>query len=388
MSALPEPALDAGPVAVLHLLNGEQFSGLERLVDHLVQAAPDHGFRLVLALLRPDRMRQRMSSRGAQVHEVPMRSRFDLAVADRIEAIAGDAGCRLVHSHTVRSALVARRIQRSSGLPWLHHVHSPALHESTRILMNAANFAAEAAVLRRADRVVTVSDALAGYVYRSYRVRKQRIRVIPNAVTDAIADAPAETPDAITILTLGLFRPRKGIEVLVRAAALLRDAGHGFRLRIAGEFADADYATKIKALVARLALQDRIEFLGFVADVEPVLRSCDIFVLPSLKGEGMPMAMLEAMALARPIVAADIDGVREIVGDSAGMLVPPSDAQALAQTLARMITSSDQRTRLGQAAQARQRSRHSLPAMQRQVFDCYRDLLAQRAGGRPHTRRS
>ena len=111
-------------------------------------------------------MRQRMSSSVAQVHEVPMRSRIDFGVAARVAAIAKATGCRLVHSHTVRSALVARRIQRAVGLPWLHQVHSPALHESTHVLMNVANYLAEASVMRRADRVVTVSQALAGYVTR------------------------------------------------------------------------------------------------------------------------------------------------------------------------------------------------------------------------------
>ena len=117
MATPPERAWDAGPIPVLHLLNGEQYSGLERLVDRLVDAAPSHGFRLVLALLKPGRMRLRMSSRLAEIHEVQMRSRFDLGVADRVGAIAVAAGCRLLHSHTVRSARVARRCTSPPVLP-------------------------------------------------------------------------------------------------------------------------------------------------------------------------------------------------------------------------------------------------------------------------------
>ena len=110
----------------------------------------------------------------------------------------------------------------------------------------------------------------------------------------------------------------------MQAAGLLRDAGHEFRLRLAGEFADAAYQASIRSLVERLQLGERVEFPGFVADVDAVLRDCDVFVLPSLKGEGMPMALLEAMAQARPVVASDIDGIREVVGDAAGLLVPPA----------------------------------------------------------------
>jgi glycosyltransferase involved in cell wall biosynthesis len=380
LAAIPERERSAGPIPVLHLLNGEQYSGLERLVDHLAAAAPSHGFRLVLALLKPDLMRQRMSSTTARIFEVPMRSRFDLGVADRVAAIAEAAGCRLIHSHTVRSALVARRIQRSTALPWLHHVHSPALHETTHVLRNLANYLAEAAVMRQADQVVTVSQALRSYVRACYRVPRERVAVIPNGVADAIDDrAEANQGGVVKILTLGLFRPRKGIEHLVRAAGLLRDAGHPIRLCLAGEFADAAYEASIHSLVNRLQLRDRVEFTGFVADAGAMLRGCDVFVLPSLKGEGMPMALLEAMAQARPVVASDIDGIREVISDAAGVLVPPAHSRALAQALGRCIASAGLRRRLGQSAQARQRSRHSLAVSQRQMFDCYRSLL----GGDP-----
>lgn len=402
MAAPPERAQAAGPIPILHLLNGEQYSGLERLVDQLAAAAPLHGFRLVLALLKPDRMRQRMSSQAAQLHDVPMRSRVDLEVADRVATIAVAAGCRLVHTHTVRSALVARRLQRSIGLPWLHHVHSPALHESNHVVMNVANYLAEAFVMRRADQVVTVSQALAGYVRARYRVPRARIEVVANGVADAavgderadeMADEmphgiAAQAGKEVTLLTLGLFRPRKGIEHLVQAAGLLRDAGHTFRLCLAGEFADAGYGASIRSLIDRLRLRDRVELPGFVADVDAVLRGCDVFVLPSLKGEGMPMALLEAMARARPVIASDIDGIREVLGDGAGLLVPPAQARDLAQALARLITSPSLRRRLGQAARARQRSRHGLAASQHRLFDCYRRLLSDHAYGTPHTHRS
>ena len=402
-------------VAVLHLLNGEQYSGLERMVDHLVAAAPTQGFRLVLALLKPDRMRQRMSAKGGEVHEVPMRSRVDLSGTGRITAIATAAGCRLIHSHTVRSALVARRIRRATGLPWVHHVHSPALHESMRVGMNLASYLAEAVVMRQADRVLTVSQALAGYVHRHYRVPEARITVVHNGVAnvepDAVADgepgdhasfmhaqanaqanaranaqANAGNEHPFIILTVGLFRARKGIEHLVRAAGLLRDAGHDFRLRLAGEFADPGYEAAVRGLVAQLGLRDRVEFLGFVDRVDDVLQHCDVFALPSLKGEGMPMAVLEAMAHARPVVASDIDGAREILAGGAGLLGPPAEAGALADAIARLIRAPDLRLRLARAAQARQRRHYSLQAMSCRLFEGYRSLLAECAD-RPRTRR-
>lgn len=379
---------------VLHLLNGEVYSGLERVVDHLADAAPASGFNLLLAFLKPDTMRARMSSTRAAVHEMPMRSRFDLGVARAAAVLATDSGCRLLHSHTVRSALVARRVQRLTGLPWVHQVHSPALRESARRGMNLANYLAEATVMRHADWVVTVSRGLADYVLRHYRVSPDRITVVPNGVeapraaprrsspdgrADKLADGascPVRQPDrGCIVLSVGLFRDRKGIEHLVDAAALLRDAGHHFRLRLAGEFADPGYEAAIRRRVRALGLLEHIEFLGFVRDVAQALDDCDVFTLPSLYGEGMPMAVLEAMAHERPVVASDIDGIRELLEGGAGLLVPPASAQHLADALGRLVTDPHLRARLACSGRERQRQRHSLEAVGLQIFDGYRRLL-------------
>lgn len=360
---------------VLHLLNGEQYSGLERLVDHLAGAAPAHGYRLVLALLKPGAMRARMVSRNAEVHEVPMQSRFDLRVAGRIAAIASDAGCGLLHSHTVRSALVARSVQRLTRLPWVHHVHSPALHESQHRFRNLLNFAVEARVLRHADSLVTVAGGLSRYVTRRYRIEHGRVTIAPNGVPDRDSAPGVQKSAAPVILTVGLFRPRKGLEHLVDAAGRLRDARLDFRLQIAGEFVDAGYEAAIRRRVERLGLVDRVEFLGFLENVDEALLACDVFVLPSLYGEGMPMAVLEAMAMGRPVVASDIDGIRELLQDGSGLLVPPAHPRSLAEALSRLIASPALRVELALAGQQRQRRFHSVQVAQQRIFDVYRNLL-------------
>jgi glycosyltransferase involved in cell wall biosynthesis len=370
--------------SVLQLLNGEQYSGLERVVDHLIAGAPGQGFRMVLALLKPHTMRSRMLSGCDAIHEVPMRSRFDLRVADAAARVATESACTLVHSHTVRSALVARRVQRLTHLPWVHHVHSPALYESQRRGMNLMNFVAEAAVMRNADAVITVTESLASYVTRSYRVAPNRVSVVPNGVVDkSFANTKRAQATALTVLAVGLFRPRKGIEHLVGASALLAAAGHNFRLQLAGEFADRSHEAKIRAQVERLGLVELVDFAGFIPNVTPALSACDVFVLPSLYGEGMPMAVLEAMAVGLPIVASDIDGTRQLLDGGAGLLVQPGSAHSLAEAIGRLLTDAPMRRKLALAAQRRQRQRHSVTGMQSRVFGVYRRLLADDAFGTP-----
>ena len=293
-----------------------------------------------------------------------------------------ESDCALVHSHTVRSALVAWRVQQATDLPWVHHVHSPALHESERRGMNLLNFLAEAAVMRYADSVVTVSQALAEYVTRWYRVAADRVVVVPNGVSCEPAHrvAPSAT-GRCTVATVGLFRPRKGIEYLVDAARLLVDDGHDLRVRFVGEFADRGYETAIHERVCRLCLAERVEFVGFVGDVRTEMSACDVFTLPSLYGEGMPLALLEAMAGARPIVASDIPGVRELLADGAAVLVPPASSVSLADGIGRLLTNPRSAKALGAAARRRQQERYSVESMQNAVFAGYRQLLANHAYG-------
>ncbi|MGE0800803.1 MAG: glycosyltransferase family 4 protein [Lautropia sp.] len=366
------------PTPVLHLLNGEQYSGLERVVDELAAAGATERFRLVLALLKPGTMRQRMSTADVAMHDLPMRSRVDFGVARAAATLAEAANCALLHSHTVRSALVARRVQRLTGLPWLHHVHSPALHESARRHLNLSNHLAEWAVLRHADRVVAVSPALARHVEHRYGIAPGRISLVPNGVADRPQTQPWRTTRSrpFTLLCAALFRDRKGLEHLVDAAALLRDGGRDFRLRLAGEFADPGHEAAIRAQVSRLNLDSHVEYLGFVEDMTQLLDACDVFVLPSLYGEGLPMALLEAMAHGRPIVASDIAGIRELLDNGAGLLVPPGCAPRLADAIGRLMADASLSARLAAAAQDRQRRHYSTRSMQRRLFDCYRELLS------------
>jgi glycosyltransferase involved in cell wall biosynthesis len=274
--------------SILHLLNGAQFSGLERVVELLVSRAADFGYKIHLGMLLPDLLPSRMQSRGAIWHRLEMRNRLDLSVTTGAVAIVRESDCRVVHSHTVRSALIADRVKKVCGLPWIHHVHSPAVRESNKPVRNLANAVCEAAVLRRADLIVTVSVDLAGYVARYYRVPPSRIKVISNGVEQrSYRILPLSSPPTHrTIVAVGLFRPRKGIDVLINAMSLLVRRGHAVKLLLIGDFEDTSYRKRISSLVNSLQLERHVEFRGFRRAVESELAHCNVMALPSLYGEG------------------------------------------------------------------------------------------------------
>ena len=187
--------------------------------------------------------------------------------------------------------MVAGLASRLAGVPLVHHIHSPTDHDSTHPWQDRMNAWAERFGPRQASALIAVSASLGQYVRRQGYAADQVV-VIPNGVPRA---APIPARDATdTTWTLGMiawFRPRKGIEVLLHALALLRWQGLAS--------ASAPWATlkcpvcpQGPATCLGLGLEAAIDWIGFQRDIDRRLAQMDLMVLPSLFGEGLPMVLL------------------------------------------------------------------------------------------------
>lgn len=161
--------------------------------------------------------------------------------------------------------------------------------------------------------------------------------------------APADAP---LIVSVSRHDPRKGMDVLLKALALLRRRGVAFRacLTSSGEMYEAN-----RVLARDLGLPpSQVALPGYVPDVRPCLRAADVYCLPSLEEHSGSVAMLEAMQMGRGMVVTAIDGIPEdVTHDEQAWLVPPGDPEALAAGLESLLTSPERRQRLGQAARVR-----------------------------------
>jgi glycosyltransferase involved in cell wall biosynthesis len=264
-----------------------------------------------------------------------------------------------------------------SGLPMTHHIHSPAIRDTSNAWANRVNALVERGSLLRAAALIPVSDSLARYLAgQGYPAR--RICPVPNGVATSELHTNCELHDDLRLAMVALFRPRKGVEVLLRAMALLIRQGQLVRLKAIGGFENADYEQQIHALAERLGVSDYVEWRGFQPDVLQELTSVDALVLPSLFGEGMPMVVLEAMAVGLPIVASAVEGVPEVVREGQeGLLVAPNDVNALADALLRLLHDRLAARSMGHAARRRQRSSYSDRAMASRVSGIYDRLLGR-----------
>ncbi len=333
---------DAEPASrgtrVLHLINGEHYSGAERVQDLLAARLPEFGFEVGFACVKPGCFDQMRKSRHVPLVQLPMQSRFDVRPVAAVVRLLRSEGYTLLHTHSPRAALIGRAAAAAAGVPMIHHLHSPTSHDTTHRWRDRFNALAERASLTGIAAVVAVSRSLGAYA-RARGIDPRRIAVVPNGVPTCGPLPPRSTPSGTwTLGTVALYRPRKGLEVLLDALAHLKSQGHRVRLRAVGPFEAADYEAKIMAQVNRLGLREDIEWRGFQRDVNRELAAMDLFVLPSLFGEGLPMVLLEAMAAGVPVVGTRVEGVPEAIRcGQDGLITTPGDAAELARAIGRLI---------------------------------------------------
>jgi glycosyltransferase involved in cell wall biosynthesis len=365
---------------VLHLINGDFYSGAERVADLLALKLPALGYRVDFATLKRGLFAQCRQATDARLFDVSMRSRFDMLVAQKVARLLREGDYQLLHTHTTRSALIGRVAATLARRPMVHHVHSPTARDTQHALRNKLNVAVEGWSLRRASRLITVSSSLREYL-RESGYPADKITVAPNGVPVDPQPIDWRMPAGPWVVgAVGLFRPRKGLEILLQALHLCVQQGIDLRLRLVGGFEEEGYRAQTVKLSETLGIANRIEWIGFTRAVRAELGHLHIFVLPSLYGEGLSMALIEAMAAGLPSIASAVEGTTEVLTPAgAGLLVEPGNADQLASAIASLVALGPRARALADAGRMRQIERYSDTTMARSVADIYRHVLSPHA---------
>lgn len=362
-------------IKVLHIINGEFFSGAERVQDLLALCLPDYGCEVSFVCLKPDKF---SVNRGSSVplFAMPMKSKFDLTPAWEIARIVKQNGYVLLHTHSPRAALVGRIAAWLARVPMVHHVHSPAARDTESAWRNRMNVIMERLSLTGAARLIPVSRSLDDYL-KKQGWSSARIAMVANGVPapGPLPDRPVPGPEWV-IGSVALFRPRKGMEILIQALADLRRMGRAVRLRAVGPFETVEYEEAIKEMAGRLGVTDMIDWIGFTQDVNAEFSKMDVLVLPSLFGEGMPMVMLEAMASGVPVVASDVEGIPEVLEHGrTGLVVPAGDTKRLTALLADLVDEKYDWRAMRENAYRSHMAGFSDHAMAKGVAKVYKEVL-------------
>jgi len=185
---------------------------------------------------------------------------------------------------------------------------------------------------------------------------------------DKIPNSKFQIPNSILIGTIANFYPTKGLPYLIEAAAKLK-IKHDFQIVIVGDGIERAY---LESLITKYNLEENIILAGQIPDAAKYLKAFDIFILPSVK-EGLPYALLEAMAAGLPIVATSVGGIPEMIENGRdGLLVASKNPEELATAIEKLIDNPTLRETLGQNAKEKIEKEFSLSRMLKETEDIYR----------------
>jgi glycosyltransferase involved in cell wall biosynthesis len=340
---------------VLWLIKGLGAGGAERLLALAARVRDRAEFDYSAAYLLPwkTELLPELTNSGMDVHCLGGGREWDLRWGLRLRRLLETHPQDIVHVHSPYVAGVARLVVRSlpagsrprlvatEHLPWSGYVWPTRLLNAITLPFDDADLAVSRAVANSIPRWLAKRVRV---VLQGIDVRE--VREVLRCRNEVRAEMGIGA-DEVLVGTVGNLRPQKGYPILMEAAH--RVVGQGLPVR----FAAVGYGPlegEIRGLRRSLGLEDRFHLLGYREDSARILAGCDLFVLASLY-EGLPLAMMEALALGLPVVATAVGGIPEGVSDGVeGLLVPPGRPDLLAEALAALVRDQPLRERMSQAA--------------------------------------
>lgn len=365
------PTADRRPIALV--TDATAFGGAEVYLATLVAALRDEqDFVAIVGERTGGEVVERLLDAGARVARVPGLGRVPRAGAlRRLAATLRAVDPVLVHANAtdqgdgLSAMLAAWALQR----PLAVTVHLALRGRSPR------HEALSGWALRRADAVIAVSDGVGGHL-AGLGVSPTVVRnglPVPHAAPDARA-ALGIDEDAVLIGGIGRLAPQKGWDVLCHAAATLRAHCPGAVVAIVGEGPE-------RARLELLAREHGVRLLGARADAASLLCAFDVLAAPS-RFEGLALVPIEALHAGVPVVATDVDGLRDVVGE-AGVLVACEDARALGAALGRLAADPQKRAELAARGRSRAGRLFGVERMARETLAVYERLGLTAAGAPP-----
>jgi L-malate glycosyltransferase len=355
--------------------------GAERLQRTFAEAIEPHEVELTVITLREGLPESEAELRdlGVRVVSFPAKTFGDLRRARHVVRFVRKQRFDLLHAHLVRSTILAGIAGAASRTPVVATLHNTQRRSGVGPVLQAA----ERCVLRRvAKRVIAVGWETARA--QRHALGGRAIDVIPNAVAEAPVLSARErvetrrelgVPDGAPLLiTVARLVPQKAIPDLLHAFAQLPTRDPAPQLRIVGRGRLEDHLARE---IPRLGLGDRAQLVGLRGDVPRLLASSDLYVSSS-HWEGLPVAILEAMAAGLPVVATRVGDAPRALGVDSGVLVAPRDPEALARAISRLLADPIRLRELGTAGRTRARAEFGARAWAERHLALYAEVVGRR----------
>lgn len=271
----------------------------------------------------------------------------------------------VINSHQPIPNMYAKKLSRKMKIPFVttsHNVYSRSIMNRTYV---------------SGDYVVAVSEKVLNNSVSLFGVPRNRIVCIRNGINlkRLVIDNPVRFKDKFVIGTVAGLRKQKALDKLIESFAKFKIHYDDSLLIICGE---GEKKFELQELVAKLGMQESVLFWGFRDDISNVISSFDVFALSS-EYEGLPVSMLEAMALERPVVATSVGGIPEVINNMEnGLLIEYGNVEAMAKAFETLYESNDLRNEITRNAYNILKNKYSYIEMAKQYVEIYNKAMERK----------
>ena len=357
---------------VLHLCESSDTGGAESVLVNLVESLDESRYRSVVCLLSDGWLKGQLEKRNIETVVIPQPYSFDFRWLFRLYRLLKERSIDVMHSHEFATNVYASVLSSVTGVPVIATAHGKNYYGEKWRRRLAYRFVARQSVM------VAVSEDLKGFLAQRIGIPPGRIRVVHNGIdlsrykvqerSYAVRAELGISAGQRVVGTVGNLFAVKGQTYLLRACKAVASAFPDFVLLVAGE---GEEWGPLEKEASDLGLAANVRFLGFRDDVPSLLQAMDVFVLPSLS-EGLPLSILEALALQKPVVATNVGGIPEILQDGVtGYLVSPRNPESLAEKILLLLRDPQIAANMGRAGRKRVEDAFGLDRMVREYQSLY-----------------
>ena len=371
------------PFNLLYLITDLSLGGAQKVLIHIIEHLDQNWFRPMVACLfgGDSPIGDDLRNMGIPVFDLKMNKKWRLDGLWRLYKLLRTKDITILHSSLFHANMAARLVGTIAHTPivitWRQNIN---IGSNFRDFTNKLTSNLD-------DHVVAVSENTRQVELQATGVPQDKVSVVHNCIDVARHEltksldrnkirADLVIPeDAFLLGVVGRLHHQKGLIYLLDALPIIKNSIEQVELLIIGE---GDLKNDLEAHADSIGVSSFTKFTGPRTDIPEILRALDVFVLPSL-WEGLPLALLEAMASSLPVIATNVGGTPEVVIDQeTGLLIQPSNSQTIADAVLLLFNDPNLRIRLGNAGSAFVYAQFSAQTLVKELETVYKHLLAQK----------
>lgn len=367
---------------ILHAIRQGKIGGGETHVLDLVQELNKNDFESVVLAFTDGPLIDELNKLGIKTHVILTEKPFDLGVWKKVKQLMTEEEIDLLHAHGTRAQSNIFWGARKLGIPVIYTVHGWSFHPNQNALVKKLRILSERFLVSKADMTICVSannltEGRSNFAMNRAVVIKNGINFSKFNPDRPFGNLRSEfhiDEETLVVGYIARITAQKDPFTFIEAIAKVPDELN-VRFLIVG---DGDLKIQAVALAEQLKVSHKVIFGGFRQDIPDLLSMFDIYCLPSL-WEGLPIGLLEAMAMRKATISSAVNGTKEVIDNGVnGLLIEPKDVAGLSQGLIKLIEEKSLRENLAKQAEISVKKDYSISKMTLQIEDLYKKIKTRK----------